>query len=121
LLSLLSLLSLAPQAGAQTGSKAELPERPVAILLRPYDSAEWPRVPVDGTQTSFRIRHNAADGTVVGMSLQQSRYPAFLLQLELVPPGQLSAKAEPETPSPADPPGNEPFRRIHKLSLRYHF
>jgi hypothetical protein len=117
----LVLLLLAGPAAAQN----TLPPAPVALTLAPDGNtdpvAEWPRPPAEGSQTSFRIRHNKADGTVVGMSLQQSRYPAFLLQLEVVPPGQYLHDEPQDGPAQPIPRDDPSLRTIHKLSLRFRF
>ncbi|HEY0961588.1 MAG TPA: hypothetical protein VGE69_04450 [Pseudomonadales bacterium] len=118
------LLLLAAQAGAQT---LPLPtERAVAAAQEQQVSlngpaANWPKAPSDGTQTSFTIRHDASDGTVVGMNLQQSRYPSLLLRVEVVPPGYGPAVETDNQHSPAAPVIDQNLRTVHKVSLRYRF
>ena len=112
-----SLLLLAGNAAAH----APLPEIPVSAAADQQVPLDWPTAPADGTQTSFRVRHNAADGTVVGMSLQQSRFPSLLLRVEVVPPGYRPAVETDQQHSPAAPVIDQNLRTVHKLSLRYRF
>lgn len=111
------LLLAAAQALAQAPSGTQA----AVTGTDPPALRDWPQAPSNGTQTSFRIRRDAADGTVVGMSLQQSRFPSFLLQLELVPPGHGPAIESDKQHSPSAPVVEQNLRTVHKLSLRYRF
>lgn len=116
-IAVLPLLLLAAQASAQ--GLPIPPERP-ASLEQPART-DWPPAPVDGTQTSFTIRHDASDGTVVGMNLQQSRFPSLLLRVEVVPPGYGPAVETDMQNTPAAPVIDQNLRTVHKVSLRYRF
>lgn len=116
-IAILPLLLLATQAGAQA---LPLPQER-AVAATPDQQTPWPAAPTDGTQTSFTIRHDAADGTVVGMNLQQSRFPSFLLRVEVVPPGYGPAVETDKQHTPAAPVIDQNMRTVHKLSLRYRF
>lgn len=118
------LLLIATQAGAQglplppERAVAAAPEQQVSLNM---PGTDWPQAPADGTQTSFTIRHDASDGTVVGMNLQQSRFPSLLLRVEVVPPGYGPAVETDQQHSPAAPVIDQNLRTVHKLSLRYRF
>jgi hypothetical protein len=73
-------------------------------------------------QTFVGIRHNGADGTVVGLSLRPPGYPSFLLQVEVVPPGYgpLESPQQISAPTPLAPESQN-LRSVNKLSLRYRF
>ena len=114
---LATLLLFAGTAAAQPVP----PERAVSALPEQQVPGNWPKAPTDGTQTSFSIRHDAADGTVVGMSLQQSRFPSFLLQFEVVPPGYGPSVESDAQYTPAAPNVDKNLRTVHRLSLRYRF
>lgn len=114
---ILPLLLLATQAGAQA---LPLPQER-AVAATPDQQTLWPVAPTDGTQTSFTIRHDAADGTVVGMNLQQSRFPSLLLRVEVVPPGYGPAVETDMQHTPAAPVIDQNLRTVHKVSLRYRF
>jgi hypothetical protein len=116
-IAVLPLLLLAAQAGAQT-----LPQEiPVSATRDQQVQPNWPAAPTDGTQTSFTIRHDASDGTVVGMSLQQSRFPSLLLRVEVVPPGYGPAVESDKQNTPSAPVIDQNLRTVHKVSLRYRF
>lgn len=105
-------LPLAPGQATPLAT-SPIPGRPTSI--------DWPEAPANGTQTSFRIRHDAADGTVVGMSLQQSRFPSLLLQVEVVPPGYGPAVESDKTHASSAPNVEQNLRTVHRVSLRYRF
>lgn len=111
------LLLLAAQAGAQVLPLP--PER--AASLEQQSRSDWPPAPTDGTQASFTIRHDASDGTVVGMNLQQSRFPSLLLRVEVVPPGYGPAVESDTQNTPAAPVIDQNLRTVHRVSLRYRF
>lgn len=113
------LLLIAAQASAQ--NLPPPPARAVAAAQEQQVALDWPKTPTDGTQTSFTIRHDASDGTVVGMNLQQSRFPSLLLRVEVVPPGYGPAVETDQQHTPAAPVIDQNLRTVHKLSLRYRF
>lgn len=116
-IAVLPLLLFATQAGAQV---LPLPQER-AVAATPEQQTLWPTTPTDGTQTSFTIRHDESDGTVVGMSLQQSRFPSLLLRVEVVPPGYGPAVETDRQNVPSAPVIDQNLRTVHKLSLRYRF
>ena len=114
------LLTVSGMAAAQApwpagGADAEAP--------RDYEAPVfWPQAPDESMQTFVGIRHNAADGTVVGLSLRPPGYPAFLLEVEVVPHGYGPLEDEEEFSSPPPvAPDTQSLHSVHKLSLRYRF
>jgi hypothetical protein len=119
-LAFLLLIPLSGTAAAQAWSS----ERPETETPRdPEAPVFWQKAPDDAMQTFVGIRHNADAGTVVGLSLRPPGYPAFLLEVEVVPHGYgpLEDDKELSTPSSSLAPESQSLRSVHKLSLRYRF
>ena len=84
---------------------------------------EAPRNDDAPMQTFVGIRHNASDGTVVGLSLTPPGHPDLQVQVEVVPPGYgaLEHAQDRSAPNPLAPEPQQKLRNVHKLSLRYRF
>jgi hypothetical protein len=114
----LTLLALSGNAAAQTWQA----EGKAQETLRDEVAVSWPQALPAETQTFFSIRHNATDGTSVGMALRSASFPSFLLQLDVVPPGYGPPEEAAQTPvAPSQPLIEQKLRTVHKLSLRYRF
>ncbi len=126
ILSTAALLALTGHAAAQPAmpgtASSTLPGAPPPQDGMPSPSLSWPRLHEDGnTQTWVGVRHNKTDGTVVGFSLSPGAYPAFQLELEVVPPGYGPADTDTSSAPSSLPTDNPKLHTQHKLSLRYRF